>query len=107
MYHDESIVDQHTLWVKGKVSKLEAFANICPILANQFIVSAFALRPHPSPPRLQGSGPARQPRPTLAHNDHRQYHRLLHLCSWSATPCFLPRGQAILPFCQHSDHGWW
>ena len=43
MFHHEFIVDNFTVWVNGDVSKLEAFASICPVPANQFMVSAFIL----------------------------------------------------------------
>ena len=43
MFHHEFIVDNFTVRVNGDVSKLEAFASICPVPANQFMVSAFIL----------------------------------------------------------------
>ena len=36
-------MDNFAIWVNGDVSKLEAFASICPVPANQFMVSAFIL----------------------------------------------------------------
>ena len=43
MFHHEYIVDDFAAWVNGDVSTLEAFANLCPVHANQFMVSAFIL----------------------------------------------------------------
>ena len=43
MFHHEFVVYNHAIWVKGEISKLEAFASICPIPADQFMVSAFAI----------------------------------------------------------------
>ena len=43
MFHHEFNVDNFTPWVNGDVSKLEAFASICHVPANQFMVSAFIL----------------------------------------------------------------
>ena len=43
MFHHEFIVDNFTVWVNGDESKLEAFASICPIPANEFMVSACIL----------------------------------------------------------------
>ena len=43
MFHHEFIVDNFTVWVNGDVSKLDVFASICPVPANQFMVSAFIL----------------------------------------------------------------
>ena len=43
MFHHEFVVNNHAIWVKGEISKLEAFASICPIPADQFMVSAFAM----------------------------------------------------------------
>ena len=43
MFHHGFIVDNHTVWVRGDVSKLEAFASICPVPADQFMVSAFVM----------------------------------------------------------------
>ena len=43
MFHHEFVVNNHAIWVKGEICKLEAFASICPILADQFMVSAFAM----------------------------------------------------------------
>ena len=44
MFHHNFIVDNFTVWVNGDVSKLEAFASIHPVLANEFMVSAFILK---------------------------------------------------------------
>ena len=43
MFHHEFVVNNHAIWVKGEISKLEAFASICPIPGDQFMVSAFAM----------------------------------------------------------------
>ena len=43
MFHHEFVVNNHAVWVKGEIPKLEAFASICPILADQFMVSAVAM----------------------------------------------------------------
>ena len=43
MFYYDFIVDISTVWVNGGVSKLEAFAIIFPVPANQFMVSAFIL----------------------------------------------------------------
>ena len=43
MFHHEFIVDHYTLWVTGDVSKLEAFASICIVFVDQFMVSAFVM----------------------------------------------------------------
>ena len=36
-------MNNHAIWVKGEISKLEAFASICPLPDDQFMVSAFAM----------------------------------------------------------------
>ena len=41
MFHHEFIVNNYNVWVRRNVSKLEAFASICPVLAYQFLVSAY------------------------------------------------------------------
>ena len=41
MFPHEFIVDKCTGWVNGDVSKLEAFAHLCPFPLDQFIVFAF------------------------------------------------------------------
>ena len=43
MFQHEFIVGNFTVWVNGDVSKLPVFASMCPVLANQFMVSAFIL----------------------------------------------------------------
>ena len=43
MFHREFIVDNYTPWVRGDVSKLEAFASICPVRADHFTLSAFVM----------------------------------------------------------------
>ena len=43
MFHHEFIVDNYTIWVGGDVSKLEAFASICPVPANQCLLGATPL----------------------------------------------------------------
>ena len=43
MFHHKLIVDNFTLRVNGDVSKLEVFANIYRVPANQFMVSIFIL----------------------------------------------------------------
>ena len=43
MIHHEFIVYNFTVWGNGDVSKLESFASICPVPANQFMVLAFIL----------------------------------------------------------------
>ena len=43
MLHHEFVVDNYTVWVRGDVSKLEAFASICPVPADQFMVLAFVM----------------------------------------------------------------
>ena len=42
LYHHEFIVEDCIVCKKREVSKVKAFASMCPILANQFMVSAFA-----------------------------------------------------------------
>ena len=42
MIHHEFVENNNALWLKGEISKLEAFASICPIPADQSMVSAFA-----------------------------------------------------------------
>ena len=43
MFHREFIVDNFAVGVTGDVSKLKAIASICPVPANQFMLSAFIL----------------------------------------------------------------
>ena len=43
MFHHELMVINFTIWVNGYVSKLEAFASICPVPTNEFMVLAFIL----------------------------------------------------------------
>ena len=43
MFHHEFIVNNYTVWVRRDVSKLEAFASICPVFADQFMMSAFVM----------------------------------------------------------------
>ena len=43
MFHHEFVVNNHVVWAKGEITKLEAFASICPIPADHFMVSAFAM----------------------------------------------------------------
>ena len=43
MFHHEFVVNNHAVSVKGESSQLEAFDSICPIPADQFMVSAFAM----------------------------------------------------------------
>ena len=43
MFHHEFIVANFPVWVNGDMSKLEAFASMCPVPANEFMVSAFIL----------------------------------------------------------------
>ena len=55
-------VNNHAVWVKGEISKLEAFASICPIPADQFMVSAFAMN-FPTATPLEAKDLDRLPRP--------------------------------------------
>ena len=43
MFGHEFVVDKCAVWVKGDVSKLEAFTSICPVLTDELMMSAFAL----------------------------------------------------------------
>ena len=43
MFHDELVVNNHAVWVKGDISKLEAIASRRPIPADHFMVSAFSM----------------------------------------------------------------
>ena len=43
MFHNELVVNNYAVWVKGEISNMEAFAIICPIPADQFMLSAFAM----------------------------------------------------------------
>ena len=43
MFHHEFIVDNFTVWENEDIFKLEAFASICPVLADQLMVSAFIM----------------------------------------------------------------
>ena len=62
MLHHEFIANNFTTWVNGDVSKLEAFASICPVRANQFMVSTFILNfPRATP--LDCKGLDNVPRP--------------------------------------------
>ena len=60
MFHHEFVVNNHAIWVKGEISKLEAFASICPIPADQFMVSAFAMN-FPTALGVTSSPPSRTP----------------------------------------------
>ena len=62
MFRHEFIVDNFTVWVNVGESKLEAFASICPVSANQFMVSAFILN-FPRPPPLDCKELDNLPRP--------------------------------------------
>ena len=97
MFHHEFIVDNYTVWVRGDVSKLEAFASICPVPADQFMVSAFVMN-------LPGATPLdckeldKLPRPPLAQS---------RLCVAQWGLCLTPRpfklpGVAML---MHSSSG--
>ena len=50
MFHHQFIVDNFTIWVNWDVSKLEAFASICPVPTNEFMVLAFILNFHAATP---------------------------------------------------------
>ena len=43
MFHHDFILHNYTVWVRGDVSKLEAFASICPVRADQLMVLAFVM----------------------------------------------------------------
>ena len=65
MFNHEFIVDNFTVWVNGDVSKLEAFASICRVPANEFMVSGFILNfPRATP--LDCKELDNLPRPPLA-----------------------------------------
>ena len=56
------VVNNHGVWVKGEISKLEAFASICPIRTDLFMVSAFA-RNFPTSTPLEAKDLDQLPRP--------------------------------------------
>ena len=62
MFHHEFVVNNHAAWVKGEISKLEAFAIICPIPPDQFMVSAFAMN-FPTATPLEANATIDQPTP--------------------------------------------
>ena len=62
MFHHEFVVNNHAVLVKGEISKLEAFAIICPIPADQFMVSAFAMN-FPTATPLEAKDLDQLPRP--------------------------------------------